>query len=218
VYPDDVRRYFSPNTAAGEIIVVLVLICFYIWILMPMRTFRIDLASYLFIFAIVSLLQSYHRLPLKAQGVRLDNFLQALKPVGTVTLILICALIAIALLSRRLIFRPEMLLRCAWFLPWGPMQQFLLQSVLHLRTGSIVRSRRLVILLTALVFSLVHFPNHYLMILSFLGGLFWCYLFTRHPNIFALGLSHAAVDLTLLTIFPPELLGNLRVGPGFWNQ
>lgn len=218
MYPGVVREYFSPKTAAAEIIVVLLLICFYIWVLMPVRDFRVDLASYLLIFVIVSLLQSYHRLPLKAQGVRLDNFLQALKPVGTVTLVLICVLLALALLSRRLIFRPEMLLRSVWFLLWGPMQQFLLQSVLHLRMRSIVRSRRLVILLTALVFSLVHFPNHYLMILSFLGGLLWCYLFARSPNIFALGLSHAAVDLTLLTVFPPDLLGNLRVGPGFWNE
>jgi len=74
------------------------------------------------------------------------------------------------------------------------------------------------VFLSSLIFSLVHLPNYYLMIFAFVGGFCWCYLFTKYPNIFALGLSHTVLDLTLLVIFPPEVLGNLRVGPGFWNR
>jgi membrane protease YdiL (CAAX protease family) len=209
------RDHFSKRAAAVEIAVILTLIYFYIWILVSFRNYTIDVLAYLSVLLVVCLLQTLHRLPLKVQGLRLDNFVRSLKPVAIFTLMLTLALIILALLWVEFTFRPEMFLRSWWFLLWGPIQQFLLQSVLQLRVRSIVNSRFGRIFVSSLIFSLVHLPNYYLMVFSFVGGLCWCYLFARHPDIFALGLSHALVDLTLLVIFPPELLGNLRVGPGF---
>ncbi|TET69006.1 MAG: hypothetical protein E3J45_02390 [Candidatus Zixiibacteriota bacterium] len=212
------RDYFSKRGAAIEITVILTLIYFYIWILMPFHNYTIDVLAYLSILLVVCLLQALHRLPLKVQGLRCDNFVRSLKPVAIFTLMLTSALIILALLWGQFSFRPEMFLRSGWFLAWGPIQQFLLQSLLHLRVRSIVNSRFGRIFLSALIFSLVHFPNYYLMAFSFVGALCWCYLFSKYPNIFTLGLSHAILDVTLLLIFPPELLGNLRVGPGFWGR
>jgi len=212
------RGYFSKKGAAIEIAVVLTLIYFYIWILMPFHNYTIDVLAYLSVLLVVCLLQALHRLPLKVQGLRCDNFVRSLKPVAIFTLVLTSALITLALLWGEFTFRPEMFLRSWWFILWGPIQQFLLQSVLHLRVRSIVNSSSERILVSSLIFSLVHLPNYYLMVFSFAGGLCWCYLFTKHPNIFAFGLSHAVLDLTLLVVFPPELLGNLRVGPGFLSR
>jgi membrane protease YdiL (CAAX protease family) len=212
------RNYFSKRGAAIEITVILTLIYFYIWILMPFHNYTIDVLAYLSILLVVCLLQALHRLPLKVQGVRLDNFIKAFKPVAILTLVLASVLIILALLWGESTFRPEMFLRSGWFLAWGPIQQFLLQSLLHLRVRSIVNSHFGRILLSSLIFSLVHLPNYYLMAFSFVGALCWCYLFTRYPNIFTLGFSHALLDVTLLVIFPPELLGNLRVGPGLWSR
>lgn len=212
------RRYFSKRGAAIEITVILALIYFYIWVLMPLHSYGIDIVSYLFVFIVACFFQVFHKLPLKVQGVRFDNFVISLKPVLMVSLVLVCALTVLALLWGKFILRPEILFRSWWFFLWGPIQQFLLQSVLHLRVRSIVDSPFGRVFLSALIFSLVHLPNYYLMIFSFVGGFCWCYLFTKYPNLFTLGFSHTVLDLTLLVIFPPKLLGNLRVGPGFWNR
>lgn len=76
---------------------------------------------------------------------------------------------------------------------WGTIQQFL---VIGLVAGNLhdLRSTRLsihvIVFLTALLFGVVHYPWHWLMLGTFLLALFYGYVYLRVRNVFMLGLFH----------------------------
>ena len=76
---------------------------------------------------------------------------------------------------------------------WGSVQQFL---CIALMTGNLNEikvfkaKRRLVILLTAVLFALVHYPITWLMIGTFFLALFYGYIYLKSKNIFTLGAYH----------------------------
>lgn len=110
------------------------------------------------------------------------------------------------------------------FLPiWGLMQQYVLQGFIYRRIRFMVvdetttateprRRANLAILATAVIFALAHAPNLMLMLLTLLGALLWSWVYERAPNLWALGLSHAAMSLMLMTSLPSWLLPSLSVG------
>jgi membrane protease YdiL (CAAX protease family) len=110
------------------------------------------------------------------------------------------------------------------FLPvWGLIQQYVLQGFIYRRmrfvfadetTPATEQRRRanLAILATAAIFALAHAPNLMLMLLTLLGALLWSWVYERAPNLWALGLSHAAISLMLMTSLPSWLLPSLSVG------
>ncbi|HXW93581.1 MAG TPA: CPBP family intramembrane glutamic endopeptidase [Terriglobales bacterium] len=103
----------------------------------------------------------------------------------------------------------------AWqYAIWALLQQFILQSFMYLRLESVVGSRRAV-LVAALLFSVAHLPNPWLVALSLAGAFFFCEMFRRYRNIFPLGLVHAALGLTIAGSFPDHWLHHMRVGIGY---
>jgi hypothetical protein len=52
---------------------------------------------------------------------------------------------------------------------------------------------------------------------TFLAGLVSCTLYRRVPNVFVLGVAHAAVSLVLFFALPLPITHNLRVGPSYFN-
>lgn len=76
---------------------------------------------------------------------------------------------------------------------WGIIQQFLIMSLI---AGNLhaIRSWKVpkvvTILLTAILFSVVHFPNIWLMSGTFVLALFYGFVFLKHGNIYALGIFH----------------------------
>ena len=63
-----------------------------------------------------------------------------------------------------------------------------------------------------------HLPNPFLVIVTFAGGLVWCAIYSKHPNIVPLALSHAAATVTILLSFPPTVTGGLRTGWRYFQQ
>jgi membrane protease YdiL (CAAX protease family) len=47
---------------------------------------------------------------------------------------------------------------------------------------------------------------------TFAGGLVWCAIYARHPNIVPLAISHALGTLAILHAFDPDVTGRLRIG------
>jgi membrane protease YdiL (CAAX protease family) len=90
-------------------------------------------------------------------------------------------------------------------------QQFALQTVL-LREAQAVTSRRVGIVLAAVVFGALHLPNPFLAPVTLLAAYTWCFLYDRHPNWLPLALSHALSSLAILASLDPGLTGRLRVG------
>jgi membrane protease YdiL (CAAX protease family) len=94
---------------------------------------------------------------------------------------------------------------------WGGAQQWILQTVvLHEARHAI--SNRWGILLAATLFAAVHLPNPFLTALTFGGGIVWCAIYVRYPNIIALALSHGLATLAILYSFDEAITGRLRIG------
>lgn len=94
---------------------------------------------------------------------------------------------------------------------WGGAQQWILQTVV-LRETQRATSPGWGVLLAAALFAAVHLPNPFLALVTFVGGLGWCAIYQRYPNILPLALSHGLGTLAILYAFDPALTGRLRIG------
>jgi membrane protease YdiL (CAAX protease family) len=97
---------------------------------------------------------------------------------------------------------------------WGGVQQWVLQTVV-LREAQRTTSRRRGIVIAALLFGAIHLPNPFLTAVTISGGLVWCWLYDRYPNIIPLALSHGLGTLAILYAFDAAIAGRLRIGASY---
>jgi membrane protease YdiL (CAAX protease family) len=109
--------------------------------------------------------------------------------------------------------RPQPWLDFLYVIVWGGAQQLVLQTVV-LREAQRVAPRAAV-LVAAAIFAALHLPNPFLMTVTAIGGLAWCWIYARHPNIVPLAISHAACTVVVLMSFDPRITGGLRTGAAF---
>ena len=104
----------------------------------------------------------------------------------------------------------------AAYLLWGLTQQYALNGYFLNRLDAAV-SARAASVLAALLFSLAHAPNPFLMAITFPLG--WCatLLYRRSRNLYLLGIAHAAIGLLLFLVVPDSVSHHLRVGPGWFR-
>jgi hypothetical protein len=146
-------------------------------------------------------------------GLSFDNFWTASRLLLLPTIIAAVVIVLISWLSRGngFAFAP---LRLRFFLLplWALFQQYVLQGFINRRAqlslGKGVKS----IVLVAALFSIVHFPNPLLMVLTLIGGLLWATVYQQVPNLFALALSHTVASLVVTLSISPNLVNGLRVG------
>ena len=144
-------------------------------------------------------------------GFRTDSFLAACRLLILPTAFVVLLGIAVSWFSSEAFIAP-------WrnrflLLPlWALFQQYALNGFINRRAQLALGKGPKSIVLVAIIFSLFHFPNPLLAILTFGGGLIWAAVYQRQPNLFALALSHAASSLTLALTVSPKLLDSLRVG------
>ncbi|HJZ82747.1 MAG TPA: CPBP family intramembrane glutamic endopeptidase [Pyrinomonadaceae bacterium] len=151
-------------------------------------------------------------------GFRFDTFGRAIK-------LLLLPMAAITVLSFLIGFlsgtRPDLfrwhaerliVVQLALGFAWGFLQQYVLQGYLNRRAQIIWGPGALSVLLTGFLFSGLHFPNPWLMLVTFVGGLVWAFVYQRAPNLFALAVSHSVMTWVLVTTLPPAALNHLRIG------
>jgi membrane protease YdiL (CAAX protease family) len=97
---------------------------------------------------------------------------------------------------------------------WGGAQQFVLQAVV-LREARELMSRKAAVMVAAALFGAVHLPNPFLAGITFAAGLVWCWIYSRHPNIIPLAISHALGTEAVLHAFSDDVTGRLRIGAAF---
>ena len=146
-------------------------------------------------------------------GWRVDNFLSALRllilpMIGLGLLILLVGWLGRSLRSEKL----QLWQWAAWLLIWGAVQQYVLQGFINRRAQILWGRGARSVFLVALVFALLHLPNPWLSVATFIGGAIWALVYQRVPNLPALALSHALMSLLLASSFPASALNSLRVG------
>jgi len=99
---------------------------------------------------------------------------------------------------------------------WAVFQQFILQSYFFLRLEHLI-STRAAVLLSAGLFCLVHIPNPVLVVVCLIAGLIACEIFRRKRNIYALGIAHAILGLTIAVTVPDDIHRHMRVGIGYYR-
>ena len=146
-------------------------------------------------------------------GWRWDNFREAARLLALPMLLLAALLLVVGwfLGSARAPRVPDWRI-LIWLPLWGFMQQYILQAFVNRRAQAAFGRGWPSILATAAVFGLLHLPNPWLSLATFIAGLLWATVYQRAPNLLALALSHAIMTSALAVTAPPALLGGFRVG------
>jgi membrane protease YdiL (CAAX protease family) len=160
----------------------------------------------------------------REMGWRLDNFLEAARLLAPPMILTTIVLLIIGGVSTGL--RSDLLSRTggrsiiwlpAWGIFWGLLQQYVLQAFINRRAQLALGRGWRSVLLVAAVFALLHFPNPWLSLSTFAGGLIWAWVYQRAPNLPALALSHSIMTLVMIWTLPASALRGLRVGFNYFG-
>jgi len=140
--------------------------------------------------------------------------LPASRAAGIFTAAAVLAVLAAGVAMGTLHDRRDFLGNLAELIPWGGVQQWILQTVV-LREARRRLPPRVAVVVASVLFGLVHMPNPFLMLMTGIGALGWCAIYTRFPNILPLAVSHALGTLALLYAFGDDITGRLRIGQAY---
>lgn len=209
-------RYWSRVATAAEVLLVYAGILLYIW-----RWQYSHPRWWAVLLAIILASHLLHRDSLSTLGLGIKELrpsAEALLPLALVALFL--PLVIYGVFSHHLTFvwpAKQSLVNFIGYGTWSCFQEYLTQSYFHNRLMQVIRSRHLSSLVTALMFSSAHIPNPVLVIATLAGGFLFSETFAHHRNIWPLALAHAAGGLLIAAVFPPALIHNMRVGPGYYS-
>lgn len=185
----------------------------YTWIVAPIAPHWTAAAAA----AIVVALAGVHALKTRDWGVAPSGFARSL---GWSAVFTIGAAAGLAMAGWRLNSwhaRPNLWGDAAMLVPWTIGQQFALQTVL-LHDAQALMPRRAAVVVAAAAFAALHLPNPFLTLATFAAALAWCAIYSRHPNLLPLTLSHALLTLVVLCALDDSVTGRLRVGAAFFGR
>ncbi len=160
---------------------------------------------------IVVALTIWHDAKHRAWGFEWKAFWPGLFTALAITLPAVTVILAVGSSVGTLHDRRDFLGSLAALFWWGLAQQWVLQTVI-LPEAQRWTSRRAGIWIAAMIFGAIHLPNPFLSAVTFSGGLLWCRIYDRFPNIVPLGFSHGLGTLAILYAFDADLTGRLRIG------
>jgi hypothetical protein len=198
-----------------EIAVLYSLIQLYVW---RWQFTHSGLAWPLFLLLLATHL--WHRDTMWRLGFRFDNLIPALKLSALASLPFLVFLLAVGFVAGKvgnLKLYQSLAASGLHYILWATFQQYGLQGYFHHRLRQVIFNPTLSSAINALIFMSLHFPNPVLMVFTLLGGFALSLVYSRQPNILALGIFHGLVGLLLANSFPRELLHNMRVGPGYYR-
>ena len=153
--------------------------------------------------------------PLRELGIRFDNLKSSGKECIIAFLISASLILIVFLFHLKdfISYSPRHYYWLFLYPLWGIAQQFWLQSIIFVRFLQILKNKNLTILAAAVIFSLLHAPNIPFLIITFIAGLCCCILFSRHRNIFTLGIFHGVMAAMAYSLLVPGVIDSFTVGP-----
>lgn len=130
---------------------------------------------------------------LKDWGFRWDNFKKVLKLMLPFVIISVVVFFIFGYVQGTINMTWHIIPLLITYPIWGSVQQFLTIGLLAGNLNefkSVKLNKALIIFITALFFSLVHYPSIWLMIGTFILALFYGYVYLKAKNIYVLGLFH----------------------------
>ena len=212
-------RSIDRTIAAWEIVSVVLSFLMAEWIVRPFSSHD-RLTAVVPLALAIALMVSSHRArgeTLKTIGWRVDNFWPAVRLLILPTLCGVVLIVIAGFLSAG--FGSDKWREWRWLLwlpVWALVQQYALQGFVNRRAQIVFGAGYRSVLLVAAVFALLHLPNTWLTIATFIGGAVWAAVYQRYPNLLALSLSHALMSMLLVWAVPNSVLGGLRVGLRFF--
>ena len=217
---DAIRNYTAKPLA--EMAIVLFCALAVEWLILPFtkNPFLVALP----IVVIVSVVFFSHRArgeTLKEIGYRFDNFAACWRILIVPMLAFFVGLTIIgwALGSLRYadVFSFAFVKKYVWLFVWGLVQQHALEAFFNRRSQAVWGKGYLSVFVAASIFALLHLPNLWLTVATFLGGLMWARVYQKVPNLFALALSHGLMSAALVLSQPPAALHGMRVGYNYFR-
>jgi hypothetical protein len=150
---------------------------------------------------------------LRTLGLRRDNFWSAMRFLAIPTLAVASAILFAGWITKG--FGSNKWREWQWvlWLPvWALVQQYALQGFINRRAQIVFGVGYRSILTVAVLFAVLHLPNPWLTLATFVGGAVWAATYQRFPNLFALSLCHGLMSWLLVWALPSSVLGGLRVG------
>lgn len=150
-------------------------------------------------------------------GLRFSGMRCSLWALGAV---LVFAGVLLAIASRRHTLHPlhghaPVASHIIGYVLWAFEQQFILQDYFLLRILRIVPSERLAVIAAAVLFSTAHLPSPILIPATLAWGLVSCAVFLRCRNLYALGLAHGILGLSIAISLPDTVTHHMMVGLGY---
>lgn len=102
-----------------------------------------------------------------------------------------------------------------WCLLWALAQQYVLNGFFVNRLVAFFGDAEdhTIPLAAAMLFSLAHLPNLFLMVVTFAGGLICAKIFLRYRNLCFLAFAQAVISLELYWLVPDWISHGFRIGP-----
>ncbi len=152
----------------------------------------------------------WRRETLSQLGFRVDGFVETCVDYGRIVLATATMILYAGLASGTIREIPlqgaiiNFLIYCGW----GLFQQYLLNGYF---------ARRIRPEFAAVLFSLAHFPNWFLMVTTLIGGYAGVRVYSKHRNLYAVGLGHAIFGFALYLTVPDSISHHLYVGPKYFT-
>ena len=90
-----------------------------------------------------------------------------------------------------------------WLLPYifisVPLQEFVFRGYVQKRLGEATINRTETIVLASFAFAIFHYPSKSLIVMTFIIGLIWGYLFEKHKTLAGPLISHIILGTFILT-------------------
>jgi membrane protease YdiL (CAAX protease family) len=200
----------------AEVAALVTLIASYIWVWQG--SFTGDKGALIAVYLGVGLFgHARRRESARELGLRLFNFVPALRNASVVVLPAIGVVLVVGAAMRSWHFESllDSVSDAPFLAAWGVVQQYGLLCILYRRLAQAFESPIAGTAAASLIFAAFHLPNGFLTGITLMAGIASCTLYRREPNVWALGIAHAAISFILLYALPESVTHGLRVGPSY---